>query len=483
MCTLLPHVPGPAEQRLPISFPGEMGRPRLERLSAEDEHILALERGVVAGHVCKVLVLDGSLDVDRLRREVERRLPAAPRLRQRLAVMPRGLGRPVWVMDPDFDVGRHVRAPRVPAPLDDGSLRVLAASSMQERLPRDRPLWRLDVVPLTDERTALLWRIHHCMADGFTAMRMGAACIWVEEGAQPAAPAADELRAAQSPTSLLAAAALDRCVAGAQEMRRLSGRLAAARHWRDGAAEIRAIGAGAWRELRPSRVVGGLDAPLGRRRAVSWRTFPLAALHDTAKRIHPAITLNDAVVTLVASGVAAWTAQQRRPTYALRVRIPVSLHDGDHPDAANRDSFIDVDVPLEGLDVVGRLRLVNSQTAARKAASDARRVDQLLRTMAALPLGSHLVALADGPEEFALCVSNVVGPRPRITVAGVPVTALHSVVEVAQHHDLRASVISCAGQLSISLCADADRVDPETVMSGIDTAWAQLRERAGVSSA
>jgi hypothetical protein len=33
-------------------------RPRLDRLSAEDERILALERGSVAGHVCKVLIVD-----------------------------------------------------------------------------------------------------------------------------------------------------------------------------------------------------------------------------------------------------------------------------------------------------------------------------------------------------------------------------------------------------------------------------------------
>ena len=60
----------------------------------------------------------------------------------------------------------------------------------------------------------------------------------------------------------------------------------------------------------------------------------------------------------------------------------------------------------------------------------------------------------------------------------MPVSALHSVVEVAQHHDLRASVISCADVLSIALCADAERVDPATVMQGIDAAWAELSAHA-----
>lgn len=459
-----------------------MGVRRLERLSAEDEHILALEHGHVVGHWCKVVIVDGELDVARLRATVGARLAGVPRLRQRLEFLPRGLGRPIWIDDAAFDLEWHVAPVGDAAPLDDRGLRRLVAARMEQRLDRARPLWRLEVAPLTDGRTALLWRVHHAMADGFTAMRIGATCIW---GAQPpeqppprrAAPDAGLSRA-----SILMAAVLDRAAAGGREARRLVRDVAAARHWRDGLAQARTVVSSARRELAPAPIATSFDAPLGRRRAVAWRTLPLGELHEAAKRVGPSVTLNDAVVALIGSGVSAWCRMNSRPDHPLRVRIPVSLHGRAGGGAGNRDSFIDVDVPIDGAGVVTHLRTVNEQTVARKAAHDAEHVDSVMRMMATLPFGDHLVALTDGRGEFSLCISNVVGPRERVAVSGMPISALHSIVEVAQHHDLRASVISCADVLSLTLCADAERVDPETVMQGIDAAWGELRANAAATA-
>ena len=453
-----------------------MGVRRLERLSAEDEHILALEHGNVVGHWCKVVIVDGDVDVARLRRTVNAQMESVPRLRQRLEFLPRGLGRPVWVDDPAFDLAWHVAPVDAASPLGESGLRELVAARMEQRLDRTRPLWRLEVAPLSDSRTALLWRVHHAMADGFTAMRIGAACIWCAQPPEPARPRAPDPTPGRG--AVLLGAALDRTEAAGREARQLVRDLAAVRHWRDGLAQARAAVSSVRRELAPAQIATSFDTPLGRRRAVAWRTVPFDALHAAAKRVGPSVTLNDAVVALISSGVSSWSRANARTAHPLRVRIPVSLHAGTAGDAGNRDSFIDVDVPVDGAGVVERLQTINAQTAARKAAHDAEHVDRVMRVMAALPFGDHLLALSDGPNEFSLCISNVVGPRERVAVDGMPVSALHSVVEVAQHHDLRASVISCADVLSIALCADAERVDPATVMQGIDAAWAELSAHA-----
>src|SRR5579859_1687559 len=323
-----------------------MGRPRLDRLSAEDAHILALEHGSVVGHWCKVVMVDGPLDAARVRRVVGPRLGAAPRLRQRLAFLPRGFGRPVWVDDPDFDLDWHVAPLATDAPLDDAGLRDVIAARMQERLDRDRPLWRLEVAPLRNGQTALLWRAHHCMADGFTAMRIGELCIWGEPTG--AADAGEPVRSVPGgkPGALLAAAALDRGAAAVRAMGLVSRDLAGIRHWREGTEQLGAIVASARRELAAGPIAACFDGPLGRRRAVAWRVLPLPAVHDAAKRVGAGVTLNDAMVALVASGVASWLAEQGRASQPLRVRIPVSLRTGGDVAAANRDSFIDVDVSL-----------------------------------------------------------------------------------------------------------------------------------------
>ena len=138
----------------------------LERLTDDDARILALESARVAGHTCKVLVLEpgpeGPIDLGQLRRHVEARLWRAPRARRLVARTPLGLAPPVWIDDPDFDVEAQITGSELPA---GGSLEGVAAELMAQRLDHSRPLWHMDLVgPLEDGSFAVIWRIHHAMA-------------------------------------------------------------------------------------------------------------------------------------------------------------------------------------------------------------------------------------------------------------------------------------------------------------------------------
>jgi diacylglycerol O-acyltransferase / wax synthase len=66
------------------------------------------------------LLLDpvGGFNLERARRLVAERVPAVPRLRQRLVRTPFGCGGPVWADDPRFDIDSHIRAVTCPEPAD-----------------------------------------------------------------------------------------------------------------------------------------------------------------------------------------------------------------------------------------------------------------------------------------------------------------------------------------------------------------------------
>ena len=162
----------------------------MERLSPEDSRILALESGAIVGHTCKVVIAERAGDtVEYLRDRIGRRIGLALRCRQRIATTPFGLGSPVWVDDPEFDPARHVRAVPVDGPVGDAHLREIVARLMAERLPRDRPLWAIDVVePLEGDKTVLIWRIHHAMADGQATMAIGSALLWSDSPEAPPDP-------------------------------------------------------------------------------------------------------------------------------------------------------------------------------------------------------------------------------------------------------------------------------------------------------
>ena len=150
----------------------------VERLAAEDARILALESGTIRGHTCKVIVAGGQHGAEEVRAHVLPRLGAFPRLRQRLAP---SAGAPAWIEDPDFAIERHVVAR---GSTDDQGLRGLVAEAMTTPLDREHPLWAMDIVPLIGGRTAIVWRIHHAVADGLTAMRMARGLL-VEDAGEP----------------------------------------------------------------------------------------------------------------------------------------------------------------------------------------------------------------------------------------------------------------------------------------------------------
>ena len=171
----------------------------VDRLNDQDAQILKLESGNVRGHTCKLVILEprggqAAPGVEELRRHIATRLDRAPRFRRRLAPTPLGIANPIWVDDAAFDIAKHVRPVLGGRTADRERLGEIVGGLMSERLDRRRPLWALDVLErLEDGSTALIWRIHHCMADGVSAVKLGSALLWDEDpqaGALEPAPLA-----------------------------------------------------------------------------------------------------------------------------------------------------------------------------------------------------------------------------------------------------------------------------------------------------
>jgi diacylglycerol O-acyltransferase len=433
----------------------------LDRLSAEDVRILALEAGNIRGHVCKIVVLrpgEGRRvpTLDELRAHVDGRLDAAPRLRRRLIRSPFTAGSSLWVDDEAFDVARHVRAVDEPAPVDPERLSAIVAELMAERLDRAHPLWRIDVVgPMTDGSLALVWRIHHCLADGATTMRLAGDLLWDASDAAAVAPSAWRPAPAPGGVSLLA-----QCVAaglgpGARRARAIGaqarGRVQARRLGWDAKGAIK-------RELSRTARSTPLDHGAGPARRIAFASAPFAACRSAAKAIDPAITVNDVVLAAVAGGMGAWLEHRGLPLEGIRAKVPVSLHAAGHEDAANRDSYFFVDLPVAEAGFAERLRAVNRQTVERKHLHDA-------EALYAATLRRSVADQAMSSRVFTLNVSNVPGPREDVFVLGARVCELYSVAEIAQQHALRVAVISAAGTLFFGLCADREVVDDLEILA------------------
>jgi WS/DGAT/MGAT family acyltransferase len=424
-------------------------------LSREDLSILALENETVAGHTCKVIVLGGPAGLGALRASIAARLARAPRLSMRLGEID---GAPWWVPDPQVDVAAHVVEATSAGAVDEAGFRATVAGIFAQHLDRSRPLWRIDLIPrLAGGGSALIWRIHHALADGMTAMRMAGEVLWDEDPATgPRAASPRPRRRRQTGGAAQAAGA------GLAEHHRVATLLAAAR------------------EAPQPWLRSPFDGHIDARRAVAFTRARLDELHRVAADTGGA-TVNDAVLTVVAGGLRRWIESHHGRLGAVRVKVPVSLHglpssppvpaDGGQP--GNRDSFFCLDLPLGSADPLERLAAIRRATQVRKQEHDAQQLDAVMQRLARTPrlsrFAEHVLA---HPRSFALNVSNVPGPRRPVRVLGVPVAALYSLAEIGEHHALRVAVVSLAGTLNIGLVADP------TLLADVDHLAAGMQAEA-----
>jgi diacylglycerol O-acyltransferase / wax synthase len=433
----------------------------IERASPADRAFLAMDGRSVPGQLGIILLLDraNGLGVAHVRRLISERIPAVPRLRQKLIRAPFGCGGPIWIDDPRFDIRNHVRGVAFQDPLDEPALLDTALSVIAAPLPRTAPLWAAVLVTgLADNQAALVFVAHHVLADGVGGLAVLANLVDSRSGIRSAC--------FRRPAPTAAALAQDAFFSRLRALRHV------ARSWQLLRTSMSAGGG-----LRPPRAPAcSLNQRTGPRRSIAVVRTEVAPLRAAAHR-HGA-TLNDAVLVAIAGALRQVLMDRSEYLDGFVMAVPVSGHrPGSEPSLSNMVSPMLVPVPATG-NIGKRLEQVAARVRAHKADATGpppiALLGWLFRPLAAV--GGYRWYM-NHQHRLHTLVSHVRGPAEQVAFGGFPITsAIPLVVAEGGNVTVYFEVLSYAGTLTISVITDPEH------FPDLDTLTKALRAELGLIS-
>ncbi len=329
----------------------------MDVMSVQDAAFLHIENGNNPMHIGSVAVLEGPAPAyGDLVRLIAGKLPLVPRYRQKVRFAPGGVGRPVWVDDPHFQILYHIRHTAVPPPGGRDELRNLAGRVFAQMLDRTKPLWEIWMVEgLRHGRWAVISKVHHCMVDGVSATDL-LTVMFDSAAASPAPPPAVEWTPEPEPGTLTVTShAVLRTVGDPLgRLRDFSGslRITAGPRTRlaEGAVLLRSLAE--WSK----RSATSLNGPIGPHRRWSWAEAGL----DDVKIVRDALggTVNDVVLAAITAGFRALLLHRGEDmtNRVVRTLVPVSVRsDSERGTYNNRVSGIFPGLPVSIADPGERL--------------------------------------------------------------------------------------------------------------------------------
>jgi diacylglycerol O-acyltransferase len=448
----------------------------MERLTPLDAGFLEAEDADrhISLAVGGVSVLEGPMpDFEELAAAVLERATAVPRMRQVLRTHLLDIQPPEWVDAPDIDLTHHIHHVALPQPGGDCELFRLTADIMERRMDREHPLWECWMIEgLADGQWAMLLKIHHCIADGITIMRMLSGLTDAGAGET----FANDIRAAKQTPS----GQKDSPKIGLNPVNwaRAGWRLAAAA---TSSAELAVNGA--------AQVVGAILSPaassslIGSVTAMRRYSAAQVSIHDVAKvRDSFGVTLNDVALAAITASYRMALIRRDKPLRrnSLRTLVPVSIRSNDAMDIPdNRVSVMLPYLPVDREDPVDRLMTVHKRLNFAKSSGQREAGSAFLSAANVVPfvLTAWTVrALARLPQRGVVTLAtNVPGPRHRLRLMDREVLRMLPIPPIALGLRTGVAIVSYADELTFGITADYDATpDVDELAAGIQQGVAEL---------
>lgn len=424
-------------------------------LTAADSAWLRMEDPTNLMTITSVMTFRTPLAYEDFFRRVESTLLSHERFRMRVAD-PRGkLGKPAWV-EADFRLDQHIRRVELPEPGDRQALGDLVSAEMSMPLDAGQPLWKFCFVENFRGGSALVSRIHHCIGDGISLMKvvLGMADPHVED----ADIAAVGVHRPDGHSNLTSGSRLLQAV-------------------RTGGSATRSLGHLLAMRSDPKTLFKGT---LGIEKRATWSAeVPLATVKAIGKSL--GATVNDVLIAAVTETLRTYLAARgdSMPGRDLRAVIPVNIRrPGDH-ELGNQFGLVYLALPVAQAGWRERVLAVKERMDRLKKSPEAFVVYAVLKALGATHAGLQSKVVKLLSKNATGVMTNVPGPRRPLYVCGSEVDHMMFWVPQSGRLGLGVSILSYNDRVRVGIATDQGLVpDPETLSSGFEAAIRELEEKA-----
>jgi diacylglycerol O-acyltransferase len=441
-------------------------------LSSVDTAWLRMEDPTNLMMITGVMAFGTPMQYERLKATIEHRLLRFDRFRQRVAKPL--VGDFYWEEDPDLNPDYHLQRASLPPPGDQAALQELASLLASKQLDFSRPLWQVHLVEKYGEGSALICRLHHCIGDGL-------ALVYVLLSLTDTGPD-DPFRPRQPhltrrPQQTLSQSILKPVDAALKSTRRTADALV--HQYQEilsdpsHAKNLARTGARATFDLArllllwpdPQTIYKG---PLNVPKRAAWSAaIPLQDVKVVGKALGG--TVNDVLLTAMSGALRRYLQGRGEEVEGLNFRavIPVNLRrPGTEEELGNKFGLVFLSLPIGIADPTERLRELVRRMDGLKDSLQAPVAFGILTAIGIAPKPIEDIVVTMFGMKGTAVMTNVVGPRIPLYLAGAPLESLMFWVPQSGHLGLGVSILSYAGQVWMGIISDRGLVpDPDTIIA------------------
>lgn len=461
-----------------------------DRLSWGDTVFLHLEREGMPLNLASVCILEGEIPFEAYTRFVQAKLPLLPRYLKRVVAAPFNVGLPSWEYDTNFDIANHVHEVTLKRGTDS-ELKTLAGKILSKVMDRRHPLWDLTLVHgLEGNRSAVIFRVHHCLADGIAGV--GIMNVLMDSSPNPPRLTKRSIRLRIPPRRDPLSALVGGVVESYSDFVR---RILSAFADLSVMAERMLTNGGGLPNAEFSLLLPELTAFTERLRfnvvyrgpqKFAWANIPLAEVKVIKRNF--GCSVNDVILALVTATIRRYLEMHGDQVKGrlFRMMVPVNLRGNHSPnELGNRISLVPVTVPLDIRNPDKLLTAVHRRTEFLKSMH----APELISLAGGL-IGMFPTALqaAVGPivsqlpvTPFNMVCTNVPGPQNALYLLGHKMLGCYPYVPVGGEMPLNCAVLSYDGRLYFGFSGDVHAApDLRRLETLLRMSFTELRQAAGI---